>query len=331
MTDPTPSPAPAAKPEKKPLPMGRIALIAAGLMAVTAVGVAISRSGETPSAPGTNITDAGETPPSVDEVIASLEKKLQEKPDDAEGWRMLGWSYFETERFAEAATAMRRAISLNPKNAEYHSMLGEALVMASKTADVPKDARAAFATAVQLDPKDARARYFIAVAKDLDGQHAAAIEDWFALLKDTPADAPYAQDIREVIANVGKERGIDVEKRLAATSFAPAAQRFRTYGPDVAGQGIPGPTREQMQAATKLPSGQQDAMVQGMVDGLADKLAKNPRNPEGWIMLMRSRMQLGETAKAAEALKTASATFRNDAAELRRIKEAAASLGVPGA
>ena len=115
---------------------------------------------------------------------------------------MLGWSYFETQRFAESATAMRRAIQLAPGNSEYHSMLGEALVMASKDEAISQDARAAFRKAVELDPKDARARYFLAAAKDIDGKHAEAIEDWFELLAETPADAPYAKDIRDVIRNV---------------------------------------------------------------------------------------------------------------------------------
>ena len=142
---------------------------------------------------------------------------------------MLGWSYFQTERFAEAATAMKRATALDPKNPEYFSMLGEALVMASKDGGgLPPDAKAAFDTALTLDPKDARARYFRAVAMDLDGKHAAALDGWFALLADTPADAPYAADVREVIRNVGKENGIEVEKRLAATSPAPPAKGFAT-------------------------------------------------------------------------------------------------------
>jgi cytochrome c-type biogenesis protein CcmH len=48
-------------------------------------------------------------------------------------------------------------------------------------------------------------------------------------------------------------------------------------------------------------------------------------------MLMRSRMQLGEPAKAGEALQAGLAAFRNDSATARQIREAATTLGIPGA
>jgi cytochrome c-type biogenesis protein CcmH len=68
-------------------------------------------------------------------------------------------------------------------------------------------------------------------------------------------------------------------------------------------------------------------MVASMVEGLEAKLAKNPNNVNGWIMLMRSRMTLGETAKAKAA-------FDKSVAEnpLSRSKLAteAKILGVPG-
>jgi len=322
-----PQPGPSAN--AAPARTGRIALAAAAAIALAAVGVGVwkNRAGSAaaPSAP------AGQQQPSVDEVIAKLEARLKADPNDAEGWRMLGWSYYQTERYAEAATALKRATELDPKNPEYFSMLGEALVLASKDGDgVPPDAVAAFDKALALDPKDSRARYFHAVKLDLAGQHQAALDEWFALLKDSPADAPWVGDVREVIQSVGKKHNIEVAKRLAETSPAPATNGFTTNGQDLASAGIPGPTRDQMQAAQGLPKGQQDAMIQGMVDGLEAKLQANPNNAQGWIMLMRSRMQLGEQKKAQLALSQALAAFKNDGATSRQIREAAATLGVPG-
>lgn len=312
--------------------IARIALLSAALIAAGAVGYKLytDQAPTSSAAPVVPMGADGE-PASVDQVIAALEARLQDNPDDAEGWRMLGWSYFETGRFAESATAMRRAIQLAPGNSEYHSMLGEALVMASKDEAISQDARTAFRRAVEIDPKDARARYFLAAAKDIDGQHAEAIEDWFGLLAETPADAPYAKDIRDVIRNVGKERGIEVEKRLASAKFAPPAGGFKTDGAEAATAGIPGPSPDQMAAAAALPQGQQDLMVQQMVDGLAERLKREPGDTDGWIMLLRSRMQLGETGKAQAALRDANAALRNNAGDLRRVREAASALGVPGA
>lgn len=311
--------------------ISRWVMVGAGVIALAAVGVTVFRADDSSNNATADlaITDAQEAAP-VSDVIAALEKKLQENPDDAEGWRMLGWSYFETSRFAEAATAMKRASSLDPNNAEYHSMLGEALVLASTEGEIPADARAAFDKALKIDPKDPRARYFNAAAMDMDGNHQQAIDAWFALLGDTPADAPWAEDVRNVIRNVGAERGIAVDERLSSAKFAPPSGGLKTDGVAVASSAIPGASREQMQAATSLPQGQQEDMIRGMVDGLADKLKANPDNVDGWIMLMRSRMQLGETGKASLALQQASTAFRNDAGKLRKVREAAAALSVPG-
>ena len=83
-----------------------------------------------------------------------------------------------------------------------------------------------------------------------------------------------------------------------------------------------------MQQAAALPKGQQDMMVQGMVDGLEARLRENPAQPDRWIMLMRSRMTLGESVKAGEALQAA---IRANPGDADRLRAQARLLGVPGA
>lgn len=310
---------------------GRIVLVVAAVLALTAGGVAVYRGQRDAAAIALPPTPAESQAPAVDDVIARLEARLKSKPDDAEGWRMLGWSYFQTQRYAEAATALKESTKLDPKHAETYSFLGEALVLASKTeGKIPSDAKAAFDKALKLDPKDARARYFRAVAMDLGGQHRKAVDAWFALLKDTPSDAPYAEDIRAVIKNVGARYKIPFEERLAAAQFASPSSGMATNGAQVAAGAIPGPSSAQIQAASNLPKGQQEAMIRGMVDGLEAKLAAKPGNVDGWIMLLRSRMQLGEPGKAGKALQDGLAAFRNDQAAARKLREAAAEIKVPG-
>ena len=59
---------------------------------------------------------------------------------------------------------------------------------------------------------------------------------------------------------------------------------------------------EPAEAPAALPPGQQEAMIANMVDGLDKRLQANPKDANGWIMLIRSRMTLGEPAKAKAAL-----------------------------
>src|SRR3546814_7118243 len=111
-----------------------------------------------------------------------------------------------------SASAYRRAAEIEPDKAENWSSLGEALQTASTS--VSPEAEAAFQRALKLDPADARARYFLAVQKDLRGQHEAAIGDWIALLKDTPPGAPWEADLRRTIQQVAQKQTIDVAGRL---------------------------------------------------------------------------------------------------------------------
>jgi cytochrome c-type biogenesis protein CcmH len=277
----------------------------------TAVGVAGLKAG------------ASET----DSVVASLEERTRKEPKDVEAWQLLGWSYFENGRYLDSANAYGKATQLEPDRAVYWASLGESLVMADEINPMPKAAKTAFDKAIALDPRDPRARYFLAVSKDLDGDHEGAIRDWLALLKDTPKDAPWEGDLIRTVEQVGRINKIDVAKRLAGVNNNRTANAA-TQANSIAAAPIPGPTQADMAQAAKLPSGQQQQMVASMVAGLEAKLTKNPNNVNGWIMLMRSRMTLGETAKAKAAYNNSVA--KNPESQSRLAKEARI-LGVPGA
>jgi cytochrome c-type biogenesis protein CcmH len=101
--------------------------------------------------------------------------------------------------------------------------------------------------------------------------------------------------------------------------------------PAVATAAIPGPTADQMEAARSMPPAEQDQMVRSMVERLATRLRQNPRDAQGWIQLMRSRMVLRQPDAAREALRSALAAFNGDAATQGSLREAARQLGVPAA
>ena len=196
------------------------------------------------------------TAPTVEGVITRYEKQVQKAPDDADGWRNLGWSYFQRGQFDQAADALRHATQLDPTDARTFSFLGEALLQADKPkAHMPHEARAAFDAALKLDPKDARARYYRAVGWDLSGQHRRAIHAWFALLRETSPDAPYAGDIRAVIRTVGARHHIKVEKRLAEVQFTPPGSAApATRAPVHHGTAtLPGPAGDRMRAVEDVP------------------------------------------------------------------------------
>lgn len=299
--------------------MSWLALIAAALIAAAAVAAAVSRSkdGETETATVHGSAKPDHPVGSVEENISQLELKLEREPNDPAGWRMLGWSYFETGDLMRSAAAYRRAAQIEPENAENWSSLGEALQTAST--DVPPEAAAAFERALKLDPTDPRARYFTAVEKDLQGQHEHAIADWIALLRDTPPGAPWEADLRRTILQVAEKHQINVSGRMPAVPQGTGATAA-----------IPGPTPEQLAAASSIPPQQQSEMVKGMVDRLANRLKQNPKDADGWVRLMRARMVLGQTEAARAAHQSGLAAFQQDSAAKAKLDSAARELGVPG-
>lgn len=312
------------------LPIGRIALILAALIAIVAVAMAIYKQRQH-AAPTPAAADAGQQP-NVEKAIADLEAKLRANPNDKDGWQRLGWAYYNMQRFGDAANAYRRTTQIDPASAENWSALGEALTLAvpsSQPAAVPPEALAAFQRAIGIDPANPRARYFLAVKKDLDGDHSGAIDDWIKLLRESPAGAPWIGSVRDTVVQVAEKNKINVAGRLPAAPPAPTTQPGGAES--VATAGIPGPTQQQMRDAASLPPGQQEAMVRGMVDSLANKLKANPRDVSGWIRLMRAHMVLGGTEAASQALRDGLAAFPSDQAARTQLTDGAKTLGVPGA
>lgn len=297
----------------KALPVGRIALIAGAFAAAFAGVYAVSRhrDGAQP------VANAAAADP---QSIAGLEQRTKAEPDDATAWQALGLAYFQDSRFADAVTAYGKATAIDGGRALLWSALGEARVMASAQDPMPADAVTAFQKALSIDPKDPRARYFLAVKRDLGGDHAGALDDWLALLADTPPDAPWHGDLVRTIEQVGKIQKIDVAPRLAAAQKAAPVPVM-----PVAARAIPGPTAQDLAAAGALPPSEQRTMAEGMVGRLEARLQGQPQNVEGWIMLIRSRMTLDQPDKAAQALRDAIAANPARADELR---QQAAVLGV---
>lgn len=256
-------------------------------------------------------------------TLEQLEAEAQADPDNPQGWQRLGLAQFQSNEFEKAASAYERATQADDESAVLWSSLGEARVMASPDDPMPPAAVEAFERTLALDPGDPRARYFMAVRRDLSGDHEGAIGDWLALLADTPPGAPWETDLVRTIQQVGAINEIAVDARIASASGA----RDILPGDAMAAerQAARGPTTEQMAAAAALPASEQQNMAEGMVARLAQRLQNEPGDVDGWVMLMRSYRQLGRDGAARDARDSAIAANPDKRDE---IESAAEMLGV---
>jgi cytochrome c-type biogenesis protein CcmH len=266
----------------------------------------------------------------VDEMIARLVERLDRSPNDPEGWRMLGWSYFNTDRFAQSATAYAKAIELDPENADFRSSRGEALVRAADGL-VTDAARAVFEQVLGLDAKDPRARFFIGLAKEQTGNKLAALDDWVAILNETDSGDAWVSDLVQRVTELGQETGVDVSARLRRRERAGHGdllgmlqQQEQRPPITVPNKGDPG--AEDVREAEAMKPADRMAMIQAMLDRLASRLDQSPRDIEGWIKLMRSRQLLGQAEAAEQTLRLALEAFKDTPQEQERIYSAAREL-----
>ena len=90
--------------------------------------------------------------------------------------------------------------------------------------------------------------------------------------------------------------------------------------------GLSGPTSEDIAAASQLSQSEQSDLISGMVAGLAAKLAENPNNLDGWIMLIRSYTVLNDTDKARETYTSAREALADDEKALALLEADVADL-----
>ncbi len=122
---------------------------------------------------------------SVEEMVASLERRLEDNPENVEGWRMLGRSRMQLEEYGPAAAAFERVVELEgASNAQSLAQLGEALL-----ASGPEGARRSgeyFDSALALEPANPQALFFGGIAAVQRGDTRKAADRWEELLALSP-------------------------------------------------------------------------------------------------------------------------------------------------
>ena len=162
-----------------------------------------NRQGLAPSLPQMTAPATQQDGQMSDQQIAAnvekLAKKLEQNPNDAQGWVMLGRSYTSMERFADAAAAFAHATALNGNDASVWADYAEASAMANgqQLAGKPTEA---INRALQIDPKNQKALDLAGSAAFQAGDYNKAIDYWQKLLTALPAGSEELKTISQQIA-----------------------------------------------------------------------------------------------------------------------------------
>jgi cytochrome c-type biogenesis protein CcmH len=235
------------------------------------------------------------------ELVSRVEAHLEQNPEDGRGWEVLGPVYMRLGRYDDAVRARKNALRLLGPTAEREADVGEALTGAANGI-VTAEAKEAFDRAVRLDPRDVRSRYFIGLAAEQDGRPKEAAETWRALLAEASGDAAWTGFVRESLARV--DPGAAVSQ--------------------------PGPSADEVAAASEMSPEQRGTMARGMVLRLAERLKQDGGDVEGWLRLIRAYMVLGDKEQARAAAADARRALASDPDKLKRVDELIKGLGLEG-
>jgi len=176
----------------------------------------------------------------IEEMVQRLADRLQQNPDDIEGWRMLGRSYTVMGRFPEAANAYSKAAARSPRDPQLLADLADALAMArgQKMAGEPEEL---VLRALQIDPNNLKALALAGTAAYDRNDFRGAVGYWQRMLPHVAADS---EDARTIQSNIDEAKA-QLAQQPGATKKAAAAGGVSgtvNLSPKVAAQAAPDDT-----------------------------------------------------------------------------------------
>jgi cytochrome c-type biogenesis protein CcmH len=100
--------------------------------------------------------------------------------------------------------------------------------------------------------------------------------------------------------------------------------------PSAIAVGPPGPDANQVAAAAQMAPTERNNMIESMVARLAQRMAENGSDVDGWLRLIKAYTVLGERDKALTAAASARTALAGNNDNLRRIGELTKELGLDG-
>jgi len=173
----------------------------AGLLLYQQVGTpkALSQPAATPQPQQASQQPHDSRQPQMDEMVANLQQRMNENPDDPEGWVILGRSLKTMQRYDEAETALRNANRLLPDNPMVMVELAEASLFASGRPQISAEMRQLLEAALKIDPQQQKGLWLLGMASAQDGDHAKAVAIWQQLLDQLDPASGAAQTVSQQI------------------------------------------------------------------------------------------------------------------------------------
>lgn len=148
----------------------------------------------------------------VDDFIRALQRQLQSKPEDAQGWYLLGVSYLQVQMPQQSEMAFQRALNLDPNNVDFVMGYTQATLAANGGNMTPQIQRT-LEQVMRAQPDNPKPYMTMGMALFQQRDFEAAIHVWERYLARENAD-PRASQL--------SQRSIDVARKQINDASSPA-------------------------------------------------------------------------------------------------------------
>lgn len=199
------------------------------------------------------------TPQQIMDMVERLSERMEERPDDGEGWHMLARSYAVLGRYAEAASAYQRVVNLLPPTAQMLADYADVLAMA-QGGKLQGEPEKLLRQALKLDPENIKALALAGTAAFDQEDYAGAIAQWQKIIA-------VATDNPELVANT--QSSIDeAQARLGAAR--PSAPQSGANAPA---------TQSRISGTVTIDAGLQKSLAPGDTLFVFARAAQGPAMP----------------------------------------------------
>ena len=219
-------------------------------------------------------------PDNIDPEFLNLMEQLRDaveaRPDDVPGLMLLARNEARLGNYTAARTAQERLVAVKGDRATPNDLAGLIEIMSFATGGyISPEAEVYLRRLLAREPTHGEGRYFLGLFHIQSGRPDLAFPVWQRLLADSRSDAPWVPVLREELPALAQAAGVN---------YTPPPQS--------------GPSQDDIAAAAEMSDEDRQAMIQGMVDGLAARLADEGGPPEDWAQLVRALMVLGDEDRA---------------------------------
>ncbi len=217
-----------------------LAMILAFCLPIAAIGLYLA-VGTPVALNGVPKADAGMN---IDQAVDELKTHLAQKPDDLQGWMLLGQTYSVMHKAADARDAYDHVLRLDADNGVAMVGWAEADSLLREDHRIEGRAQELLERAVKIDPQSQRGLWLLGISQFQHDQYTEAAATWRQLQPQLDSSSNVAKAVQEQIA-VAESRangGKTAPETPAAETTQPSLQVKVTLSPSLKDKLAPGDT-----------------------------------------------------------------------------------------